>query len=544
MKKLIYLIIIVGVPMFIPQILAQPITENITLLCKTDLNRYYGAGDVLGLKIGSTNYALTAIDGGLSVINTNNPSIPVEITHINKIGYSSTDPDQSIRLQIADVETFTYGGTTYAYLATNNNNPLDPDMPLVIIINLNAAIDSATTLLIDVENDVPAPNTFYAGKIEDFAEINQSHTLTIAGGYLYVSTFTNKIPVWNLNTNPTNPPYLGAATINTPDTGMHEMYVESTGSASSKVYASGLRGGLHVIDLNLDNMSFTRTTQLYDSDKAYADTIESVDPFFDFRFTHSAWPNADGSYIFTTDELAIFSPHICDVNLFTDINLYAPGPYVLRDAHRQGAFLRTWKTSQLGTSSALKGGFYVPEGQQQGVTDLSQINNSMVPSSIHQMFGKGNALYVTHYTQGLRLLDISDPENLVEVGYYDDYVNALNVDCNDPYFFRSSINNDGNQSNWFQGIFGVFPDPNRPGVVYAGSLDEGFYIFDVLPDIAAPTGFTLSGSSGENPVLSWNASSAVGLDGYKLYQSLNGVTYTLRAILNKYTTSFTDNEVL
>ncbi len=204
--------------------------------------------------------------------------------------------------------------------------------------------------------------------------------------------------------------------------------------------------------------------------------------------------------------------------------------------------MRTWKTSQLGTSSALKGGFYVPEGQEQGITDLSQINNSMIPSSIHAVFGKDNCLYVTHYTQGLRVLDISDPENLVEVGYYDDYVNALNVDCNDPYFFRSSINNDGNQSNWFQGIFGVFPDPNRPGVVYAGSLDEGFYIFDVLPDIAAPTGFTISGSVGENPTLSWNASSAVGLDGYKLYQKFSG-SYSLRVTLDRNTTSFTDQGV-
>jgi len=203
--------------------------------------------------------------------------------------------------------------------------------------------------------------------------------------------------------------------------------------------------------------------------------------------------------------------------------------------------LRIWKTSQLGTSTALKGGFYVPEGQQQGVTDLSQINNSMVPSSIHQMFGKGNCLYVTHYTQGLRVLDISDPENLVEVGYYDDYA-TLNVLCEDSYFFRSNKSSPDNQSNWYQGIFGVYPDPNRPGVVYAGSIPKGFYILDVLPDIAAPTGFTLSGSIGENPTLSWNASSAVGLDGYKLYQKFSG-SYSLRVTLDRNTTSFTDQGV-
>jgi len=195
--------------------------------------------------------------------------------------------------------------------------------------------------------------------------------------------------------------------------------------------------------------------------------------------------------------------------------------------------LRTWKTSQLGTSSTLKGGFYVPEGQEQGITDLSQINNSMIPSSIHAVFGKDNCLYVTHYTQGLRLLDTSDPENLVEVGYYDDFP-TINFDQTSDLFFRKKF-------NWAKGIFGLFPDQNRPDICYAGG-SEGFYIFDVLP-ISAPTGFTLSGSVGENPTLSWNASSAVGLDGYKLYQKFSG-SYSLRVTLDRNTTSFTDNGVI
>ncbi|MCH7964781.1 MAG: T9SS type A sorting domain-containing protein [Bacteroidetes bacterium] len=155
------------------------------------------------------------------------------------------------------------------------------------------------------------------------------------------------------------------------------------------------------------------------------------------------------------------------------------------------------------------------------------------------MFRKGNGLYVTHYTQGLRLLDISDPENLVEVGYYDNYEDYLSDTCNDLYFFIRSIIEGGNVSNWFQHIFGVFPDQNRPDICYAGGSD-GFYIFDVLP-IAAPTGFTLSGSVGEHPTLSWDASSAVGLTGYKLYQKWgSGGSYSLLITLGRNTTSFTD----
>ncbi|MCH7964782.1 MAG: hypothetical protein IH852_12690 [Bacteroidetes bacterium] len=302
----------------------------------------------MGCKINNTNYALVTLDGGLSIVNTDNPSSPSETVHINHEDYHTFNS----KLGIPDVETFVYNGITYAFLATNKKNdvaPLEP-FPLVMIINLNEALEQASQnppppyeILIDPYN--PSGDV-YVGKIDDFGEIKQSHTLTIDGDYLYVATLNDSLPVWDLGSSPTSPQYKGFITIN-PSDAIHEMYVESTGSASSKVYASALRGGLHVIDLNLQNMSFTVTTQLYDSDKKYANLVNSTDPLFNFRFTHSAWPNADGSYIFTTDELAIFTSDNCNVNLNSDINLYLPGPYVLRDAHRHGAFLRTWKTSQL-----------------------------------------------------------------------------------------------------------------------------------------------------------------------------------------------------
>ena len=50
-------------------------SENISLLCKTKFNRFYGAGDVWGVNINNVNYALVTLDGGLSIVNTDNPSI-------------------------------------------------------------------------------------------------------------------------------------------------------------------------------------------------------------------------------------------------------------------------------------------------------------------------------------------------------------------------------------------------------------------------------------------------------------------------------------
>jgi hypothetical protein len=49
-------------------------TGNIPLKIKTKFNRQYGAGDVWGVKINNINYALVTLDGGLSIVNTNNKS--------------------------------------------------------------------------------------------------------------------------------------------------------------------------------------------------------------------------------------------------------------------------------------------------------------------------------------------------------------------------------------------------------------------------------------------------------------------------------------
>ena len=468
------------------------------------------------------------IDEGLSIVNTSNPASPTEKVHINH-------SNQSLSLEVVDVETFNSSGTTYAYLSVHNNS----DPYFVLIINLNQAINQNGFYGINPSGSF---NSVFVGRIQNAfrtplytPEIAwQAHTLTIAGGYLYVATLKDKLPVWNLNSSATSPFYLGALTITPSNSGVHEMYVKSTGSNTSRIYAACSRGGLQVIDLNLINMTFTKTSQLYDSDKASPSVENSSDPLFDYRQSHSAWPTDDGQYIFTTDELSLWPPNNHLINMPEDPNLYPTEELILQSVYRQGNFLRTWKTSQLGTSSALKSGFYVAEGEEHGFTDLADINSSFVPNSIHQMYGTGKVLYVAHYTQGLRVLDISDPENLNELGYYDKFP-AINVTPYDTYFFRNN--------NWYNGIYGVYPDQSRPGIVYASSIDNGFYIFDVL-EISSPTGFSLTGLVGENPTLTWDASSAAGLDGYKIYQKIDNSSYSLLATLDKNTTSFTDNGVI
>lgn len=512
MKKLSYLLFII-IFFITPNFVAQS-NGNIPLHCKTKFNREGGVGDVWGVQINGTNYALITLDGGLSIVNTDNPSSPIETVHINHENYPA-----GVKLGIPDVETFVYGGITYAYLATNKKNDIPPlfqPFPLVMIININEAIADSGEILIDPYN--PSGDV-YVGKIDDFGEIKQSHTLTIAGNYLYVATLNDSLPVWNLISSPTNPLYKGFVTLNPSDCAIHEMFVKSTGGNQARVYAASLTGGLQVLELTFSEgpppkgvqpqiTVNSRIEHLYDFDRAYPNQRISGDGLFDYRYTHSAWPTDDEEYIFTTDELAIYFMNPLTQYSDGDPNLYIP-PDVLKTPRREGAFLRTWKKSLLGNNSSFKGGFYVSEDYYQGITDLTIIDTNWVPNSIHQMHSKGDYLYVAHYTQGFRMLDISDPENLVEIGFYDDFP-LIDFDPSSDLFFRKG-------GNWHQGINGVFPDKNRPNICYAGGSD-GFYIFDVTPPLYAPTNLSVTGSQNNHPLLQWDVRS--GAVNYRIYKKL------------------------
>lgn len=482
MKKLFH--IVLAFYLFGNFQLFSQVKYNTYLYNKSKFNRYFGVEDVWGIKINNTNYALATLDKGLSIISTSNLSSPGEVAHINRVGYIASDPNTSIRLNTPDVETFEKNGTVYAYLATNKTTSQDPEMPLVLIVNLNAAINTGGTILIDPDG---AFNSVYVGKIIQTTESPKSHTLTIAGGYLYVAGLTKYISVWNLNNTPASPTLVDTISISTTNNqgragiAVHELFAKSLSATTAKLYVAGSNAGIQVLDITLNTNSVavnSRVEQLYDSDRASATTVQSTDANFDYIFTHSAWPTDDGQYVFTTDELAA-DPDYPNLYSPNDINLYASNG-VLKSPRRIGAFLRTWKTSLLGTSTSLKGGYYVPELSTTGMTSLSQIDTNWIPNTIHQMFVRGKYVYVSHYTQGFRVMNISNPESPIEDGYYDDFTQSLSIDPANSLFFRKRV--DG-WPNWALGIYGVFPDADRPGIVYAGGTD-GLYIFGFLPQLA------------------------------------------------------------
>ncbi len=107
------------------------------------------------------------------------------------------------------------------------------------------------------------------------------------------------------------------------------------------------------------------------------------------------------------------------------------------------------------------------------VIDVLDLNNPQfftsftngLPSIDHNMIGRGDYLYQANYTSGLRIYDISDVNNVSEVGFYDTFPS--------------------NDSTGFSGAWGVYPLlPSGRVLVGDGS---GLYIFDASVALGAPS---------------------------------------------------------
>ena len=107
-------------------------------------------------------------------------------------------------------------------------------------------------------------------------------------------------------------------------------------------------------------------------DVSRSDAIREISRFSTGgTFTHNAWPTRDGRYLFTTDE-------------------------------RAGSPLEGW---DLLATPPLKVSQYIA-----------------APGTIpHNVMIDGDRLVVSHYTEGVHMLDVSDPTRPRVMGYYDTY---------------------------------------------------------------------------------------------------------------------------
>ncbi|OAV44954.1 choice-of-anchor B family protein [Lewinella sp. 4G2] len=131
-----------------------------------------------------------------------------------------------------------------------------------------------------------------------------------------------------------------------------------------------------------------------------------------FSFTHNAWSTDDGRYVFTTDELANAPVASYDVSDKNDIKLL--------DEYRP----------------------------------VNSLNKGAIPHNAHVI---GDFVSISYYTDGLRVVDASCPDNLVEIANYDTFLGA-----------------DGD----FNGAWGAYPYLPS-GLTLVSDRQTGLYVVDV-----------------------------------------------------------------
>jgi len=95
-------------------------------------------------------------------------------------------------------------------------------------------------------------------------------------------------------------------------------------------------------------------------------------------------------------------------------------------------------------------------------------------SVVHNAYVDGHLLYVAHYTEGVRIVDLSNPENPVEIAYYDTYL---------PNEYG------------YEGCWSVFPY-FESGKIIASDLQSGLFVLEHQQSVNiekpnAPAGFNL-----------------------------------------------------
>lgn len=237
----------------------------------------------------------------------------------------------------------------------------------------------------------------------------------------------------------------------------HSIFIDENGIG----YISGmniLNGGVLMLDLNsnptnpniLGNYTtsyvhdlFIRgdtmwTANVNDGNFSVVDVSNKANPVLmavqatTSNTTHNLWLSDDGNYLFSTDEVAdayIESYDVSDLNNITRLDLYQSSP-----------------------------------GQ------------NVIP---HNVFLKGNFGIISYYRDGVVVIDVTYPDNVVEVGNYD----------TSPSF----------SGNGFNGCWGVYPYLPS-GNIIASDIEEGLYVLGVNYVQAAQLDGTVTDANTTLPV--------------------------------------------
>ena len=196
---------------------------------------------------------------------------------------------------------------------------------------------------------------------------------------------------------------------------------------------------------------------------------------------HAVWVTDDSKYVVTGDEEAGGYVYIFDIQDFDNINLVS-----------------TWYPDEVDAED----------------------------KSVHNVLIKGDLLYISYYVYGTRILDISDPYNPTEVGYYDWYPG---------------------QSGLYSGNWGTYPLTEN-GLIYSTDYSgNGFFIMS-YPFMGEINFEELNDTENNIDPLSFNVTInespdySVDYSSFKLYWGIGGMitdSASLTSAGNSYVGSLT-----
>lgn len=218
----------------------------------------------------------------------------------------------------------------------------------------------------------------------------------------------------------------------------HNIYIDTT---TGHAYLAGCNvgvGGALILDLKdnpddpihvgTENEAYSHdafvnkgllfTSEIYKGEGGIYDVSDPANPTFinsvvtSTLFTHNAWTNDEATVLFTTDEKPFGKIDAFDISNLNDIK-----------------FLSSWE----------------PEASK----DIG-----VIPHNTHY---KDGFLYTSWYTEGIRITDVHDPSNIIEVGYYDPVDNFV----------------DGFHGSW--GTYPWLPSGN----LIVSDIEKGLYVLQV-----------------------------------------------------------------
>jgi choice-of-anchor B domain-containing protein len=254
--------------------------------------------------------------------------------------------------------------------------------------------------------------------------------------------------------DPENPVYVGSWTGNG-FTDAHTLYID-TATARAYIAGSGGTGGVRIVSLanptspvQVGQWNTTYLHEVYVQDNVLYGAAIQTDTFYLLdvsnpanvtimgsianypgAFTHSTWATPDGNYCMTTDELV-------------------------------GSRCIMWNVSN--PANIVQADDYFP-------------NPNTIPHNLHI---EGNLAFISHYTIGVRVVDISNPFDIVEVGFYDTHPE--------------------DDSGQFRGCWGVYPAfQNQTGLVVASDFKRGLFVLEYKGALGKLAGTIRDAGSGDD----------------------------------------------